>query len=216
MVKKTIAAACAALMLAALLAGCGTSSTGLAEKGLELALSMDELASLEQYAGSMSASGGVTGLVQKMGEGDYSSPKAIYAIALDDAAAQDILMEGADIPARLKPWMMGRIYASVPSQLTAYSGVEFLAAAGVVAYDECFVFAGLNAPALYLYQYEGEYSVMVSFRPGQDGAVKAAAQFIPADDALKTASGPDDIAAWLAGRLSFEGITVESLELAGR
>lgn len=207
----------AVLALALLLPGCAKkpadAAAALPNQGLSLIANMDTLASSKGYAGAMSASSELTETVARMGEGDYAAPKGVYRLSFQkDMIAELLGGEGFELPETLNAWVESRAYISISSQITARSGASTLAAASCVSYSESFLCPELTAPTLYLYQYDGAYSAMVSFLPGQDGAAYGTALFVPGDDALMAAGSAGEIAAWINEAIGFAQVGVETVD----
>ena len=220
--KKTISIVLLAAMAALAVCGCagtaGNTEEILAGKGLEMIARMDELASSEAYAGSMTSSNDMLGVVGLMGEGEYGEPKAIYSVNLpkDDTVMALMGERYGEMPGELSDWMLGKAYASLPAQLIARSGAEALAAASMVSYSDSFVCKGLAEPALYIYMFEGDYCAMAAFRPGQDGAVSGSVMFVPyMEDALPEGAAVEDISALIEECFGISGIEVLPVENPG-
>lgn len=209
--RKRIGFAALSLMLAfAALTGCGAKpAASLREKGLELAEAMSALAGSQEYRDAVSASAELGDVITRMA-GDYSAPKAVYAVTLSEGTVEALLGTGETLPESLADWFMGRACASIGNMIASKQGVSALAAAASVSYGRSFVYAGLEKPVLYLYQYDGDYSVAVSFVPGDDTAVSGAATFVPSAEAFRDAASADDVRAWLTEQLGYE-VTVESV-----
>ena len=181
------------------LGGCQAGPKGAAslkEKGMELTAAMAELAASGIYSADATTMEGASDLTEAMA-GDFSAPIAVYAITLPEGTVGRLLSLDKSIPQSLADWLEGRACASIGSMLIARSGVQSLAALISVSYGKSFVFGGLEKPTLYLYKYAGALCVMVSFVPGEDGAVSGSAMFIPTDETLAAAASADDVRAWL-------------------
>lgn len=209
--RKHLCAGLLALILAAaLLTACTAKPTvSLKEKGLELVVSMSELAGSEVYRGAMSATNEL-GVAMAGMAGDYTSPKAIYAVTIPEGTVQALLSIDGELPATLTDWFEGRACVSIVNMIAARQGASTLAAVASVSYSRSFVYEALEKPTLYLYQYEGDYCVAVSFVPGDDGAVNGSASFLPVDDTLRLVSSADDVQAWLIELFGCE-VHVESV-----
>lgn len=218
MKKRTITIWLLAFALVCL-CGCAKAVPGmpasLASKGLELTQSMGELAASEAYARAMSASTELAEVIAAMGAGSYSAPKAAYSVSLPKDAALELIFQGEEsgLSDSLAAWVEAKAYTAIPTQLAARAGTAALAAASCVAYGESFVSKALQAPALHLYQYEGDYCAMVSFVPGQDGAVNGSAWFVPSDDALASANSAGEVEAWIEERIGFVEVDVGTVSL---
>ena len=64
------------------------------------------------------------------------------------------------------------------------SGVKELAASGAIVIQELFVDKSVKECVLYIYTYDEAYPVLISFVPGQDGAVSANASYLIIDEMI--------------------------------
>ncbi|MDD3919833.1 MAG: hypothetical protein PHO41_01460 [Eubacteriales bacterium] len=201
-----------------LLTGCAKTpaggSTTLAQRGIDMAVTMDELAGVQEYAQAMSASAELNEEIARMAAGDYSTPAAVYQISMpSNAALSYFQMDKAQLNTKLSGWLVSRAYAALPNMLIGRSGAAMLAASAVINYTEVFTAQGITAPVLYLYRYNGAYDVMAVFLPGSDGAVSGSVYFIPTSDGLKDCGSAQEVSAWLRERLFFETeVTAVSVE----
>lgn len=190
--KKMILAAVATVILAT---GCGANTTpntvSLYDKGLEMAQMLDKMAEDDTYFQLFSQNDALKQIVQKIGSQDYTTPKAVYAVT----GAGEILLQMADLPedATLQKVVEQKTSSVWTTQINGIQGAEFLAATSILFYDESFVYEGLQKPTTYLYTYDGEYSVAVTYIPYENSVVKATTSILKADasvlDMLKQIPG---------------------------
>lgn len=182
--KGRCAAVLAAAVIAAGLSACGstggsrTADKGLYEKGLELIQLLDEMVQSEEYVGLYTDSSDIKEIVHEVSKGDYTAPKAVYAISVSEEnlanlADLDALEEASD---ELRHFMMQKMLASLVTQMNGMKGVANLAAASVCTVEETFV-SEEAADVVYLYTYEDATPVTVTFIEGEDKTVSAAGTF---------------------------------------
>ena len=131
------------------LVGCGKaannaelkSSKSLYAKGLEIVQVMSEMTQNEEYVDIYTGSSEIKTIIQNIGIGDYSSPKAVYSISVTDenwAAMEEL--NGLDSASKeLKTFLTQRVFGSLMTQINGRSGVENLAAASVCTVSNTFV-----------------------------------------------------------------------------
>ncbi len=188
------------------LSGCQAAQPqrkSLVERGLEMTAAMAELAGSEMYRAAITSADGPRSVIATMAAGDYSAPKAVYAVSMSEDVLRSLLGIEGELSETLSAYLVGKAYTAISNIITSHRGAETIAASASVIYSESFVFEGLEKPTLYLYQYEGDYFVTVSFLPGEDGAVSAQAAFVPSDDALKAVSSAAEVQAWLMQQASW-------------
>ena len=94
--------------------------------------------------------------------------------------------------------------------INGQQGVTILAATALLTVSDSFLYSGLDKSLIYLYLYEGKYSIMVSFSPDDEGIVNANASIV-ADEDLSDLQNTDDVSAYLMGR-GLAGVTVTPVE----
>lgn len=206
--KKAAVILSAALVL--YLAGCGqaggnSKESSLYARGLEVIRLMQEMSQSEEYAAFVSGSSPIQEKILEMGQGDYSSPNAVYSIQPDGGF---ILTEaGIDHPEKLseelQSFLNKRIISAVPSQLNGISGVESLAAANACTASKTFQNSAASEDVIYLYTFEDAALAAVTFIGGEDDTVEATGTFVLLEDL------PIDSAGELQSFLSNMGIKGE-------
>ncbi len=213
-----IGIACMSFMLAA---GCAQKKAApkdisglLAEKGLELTQKMDQMAESEPYRTAMSVSGELNQALTEMGEEDYSQPKNIFQITFPEGVIFSVMpeMDEKQFSDDLKAVLNQKFISALPSQVNARDGVTTLAAVSCVLTGESFVCEGLDENTLYLFLYDSSYYSMVSFVPGEDGAVYASASFLKGDS-LKGIQTAEEVSTWIAETIYVNGADVEEVPL---
>lgn len=204
-----------ALVLASGCAGAAKSlDVTLAEKGLEMTRHMDELASSEAYVAAMSAAAELSEIISTIGAADHTAPDEIYLITFPEGSLQAVIGSGnLGLPKELSSWIEYRAYTAIPAQLAAFSGATTLAAVSCISYNDSFLCRELTTPTLMLYRFSGEYSVIATFRPGQDGTVSEAALFVPNAGIFADAKTADDISELLTKLMGVSKINVTTVTL---
>ena len=187
--KRSLAVLLSAIMLLSLCA-CGgetTQTTGeksLYEHGLDVIEVMSEMTQLESYVETYTGSGEIKEAVKSIGEGDYTAPKAVYAIT---ATAEQIAayagvgeLEGAS--EELQNVMENKFVVALTTQVNGFAGVEQLAAASVCTAGKTFVSNEISESVIYLYTYENAKPVCVTFTCGEDDTVSASGLFMMYDE----------------------------------
>lgn len=155
----------------------------LLEQGQELVALMGEMANNSQYASFYTDDQEMQELLAAAGEGDFSSPQAVYAIRFPDEALAGLL-ELAGLGSldgfsdELRQNLRARVISAMPTQLNAMGGSSVLAAASICTASKTFVNGQAAENLIYLYTYPNAVPVAVTFLPGEDGAVSATGMFI--------------------------------------
>jgi len=197
--KKTgkVLAVLLALACVLALAGCDVlkkqEKKSLYDEGLKVISVMREMAESEDYVALLSGNTELKTIVSAVGEGDYTSPKAVYEISLTDMVQADMLSQLSDT---LKTYVTNKMQASVPLQLNASGGANVIAAASICSAGSTFVCEGATKPVTYLYTYEDAVPVCISFTPGADSTVSASGNFIFLEDFK--AETAEDVKAYFA------------------
>ncbi len=199
-----------ALIMIFSLSACGkkndTETKSLYAQGLEIVQLMSEMTQIEEYVELYSGSNEIKTIIQNIGIGDFSSPKAVYAISIaeDDLAA----MMGSNpdnVSEELKNYIMQKSLASLMMQINGMSSVENLAASSVCTVGKTFVNENVTEDVIYLYVYENAIPVAVTFTIGENQAVSASGIFIMYDGF--TCGSADEIKSF------FNDITVDVSEV---
>ena len=175
-----------ALIMIFNLSACGkkndTETKSLYAQGLEIVQLMSEMTQIEEYVELYSGSNEIKTIIQNIGIGDFSSPKAVYAISIaeDDLAAM-VGSNSDNVSEELKNYIMQKSLASLMMQINGMSSVENLAASSVCTVGKTFVNENVTEDVIYLYVYENAIPVAVTFTIGENQAVSASGIFIMYD-----------------------------------
>ncbi len=181
-------------------------------KGLELIHRMDLIAESKEYTNLFSNSIELKAIVEKIGKVDYSDPKAVYKVTIPKGVATSVFVRDdiTKIPEELKVEIEKRLVATISPQINALRGSMVLAAASIVASSDGFIHKKLSDNTLYIYIYEGEYSAIVSFIPGNENIVWAHASFV-INDSLNQVSSASQMSEWLKENVSLVDCEIEIL-----
>ncbi|MBO5354271.1 MAG: hypothetical protein J6A77_13340 [Lachnospiraceae bacterium] len=183
-IRKTISTV---LMLLMVMSFCACAETKgevtektLYEHGMDVVALMAEAAGSEEYAGIYTGSPELMEIIKNVGEGDYSAPKAVYAVSVSEEAVSGLLgMENLDgYSAALKETLLSRAVGSLIAQINGYAGVNNLAVSSVLTLGKSFVDNGLKENVIYVYTFENGFPVAVTFTVGENGAVSAGGNFV--------------------------------------
>lgn len=185
--KKSIRNVLIGLIIALSLSACGDKGNAegksLYEQGLEIVQLLSEMTQTEGYADVYTGNSEVKAVIQSISAGDYSSPKAVYAISIadDDLAAMVELNRLDNVSDELKKFLLQRSRSALITQINSMSGVENLAAASVCTAGKSFVNENVTEDVIYLYTYENARPVAVTFSVGENQAVSASGMFVMYD-----------------------------------
>jgi len=211
-----------ALTVLLLLGGCGTGDNApapeaksLHDRGMELVAVMDEMIRSETYIQGVGGSAEIHAVIYEMAQGDYTSPRAVYAICIPDDLRELIhTLSGEDFWGDLSPSLRDnlgkRLTASVVGQLNAAQGVTSLAASSLCVAQSAFVDETVTGTVMYLYVFEEGFPILVTFTPWEGGAVTAGADFLLYEDL--DLSSAEALQAQLSEAL-LSGITVEAVAI---
>ena len=143
---------------------------------LELILSLDEMAESEEYRKLFSASDEVGAIISDMGAGDYSSPKAIYKI--NEIELNQNSADLSTLPVNLQEKVKKKMIGAIPTMLNSVNGTESLAASSIITDTKYFNYPAETKPYIYLYAYDGNYSIMLLYMPYNDNLVGATGYFV--------------------------------------
>ena len=183
---------CAVIILALAMAlsfsACGSNkdhaeTKSLYAQGLEVVQLMAEMTNTEAYIDIHTGDSAIKDIIQSISNGDYSAPKAVYAISITDEnlTAMAELGNLDNASEELKSVLMQRVLGSLIPQINGMSGVENLAASSVCTVGKTFVDENATENAIYLYTYENATPVAVTFTVGEDQAVSASGVFVMYD-----------------------------------
>lgn len=194
MAHKKITALAAAFTVAAVTVGCQTApkqDTGafIRQESIRLAEEMDSFAESEEYRKLYTASDFVDEALNELAAGDYSSPKTIYwgkspETAIFQYLSQDGGKEISGLSQELQDAAMLRLNAAVAAGfINGGYGAETVAATTVVTTGKSYIMPEDWAEnILVVLQYEGSYSVLVSFVKSGEGVITSNASFVKNED----------------------------------
>jgi hypothetical protein len=173
-----------------------TETKSLYAQGLEVIQMMSEMTRTEEYVDILIGDSNIKTVIQDISTGDYSAPKAVYAITVSDEnlATMVELDNFGNVSKELKNLMKKRIFSSLISLINSRRGSEKLAAASVCTAGKTFVNENATDNVIYLYTYENANPVAVTFTVGEDGAVSANGVFVLYDEF--TCDSADEIKAF--------------------
>ncbi len=152
----------------------------LREQGLEIIALMAEMARSDRYMAAYTQDTALQELVASAASGEYTAPDRVYAITLPqgvlDALVSSMGMEG--LSPELLEYTQARCCAVIPTQLNAAEGASVLAASSLCTAGKTFVSTELSESTIYLYTFPEGLPVLVTFTPGEGGAVSASGTFL--------------------------------------
>ena len=184
--KKCLSVVLTLVMLVSMSA-CGNRSKGsgktLYEQGLDVASLMVEATRTEKYVEIYSSSSELGKMIKEIGEGDYETLEAVYAITIDDEKFRGILEVDNynEISERLQAALRNRMFGSLITQINGMGGTEELAVSSICTHGKTFVDDSITDNTIYLYVYEDALPIAVTFTVGEGGAVSASGTFIMYD-----------------------------------
>ncbi len=187
--------------------GDNADAKSLYEQGLEVVQLMSEMTRTEEYVNIYTGDSEINAVIQKISTGDYSSPKAVYAISItdDNLAAMADLNHLGNASEELKNFLMQRVLGSLVMQINGMSGAENLAASSICTVGKTFVNENAAEDVIYLYTYKDALPAAVTFTVGEEQAVSASGVFVMYDGF--TCGSADEIKSF------FRDITVDVTEV---
>ena len=152
------------------------------DKGLEIAKTIDMLAESDIYRTIAGADSGVSELMDKIGQQDYETPVAAVKVSGDYDKLFDLIFnaEGLEIDDELKNIIKEKydFNSHMASILNARDGADMIAAASLLSDKDIFLFDGLSEKNTYLYLFDCDFAVSVTFTPYNDGIVEACGMIV--------------------------------------
>ena len=191
--KKLVALVLVCIMVVLSLSACnptgsnpdegGAETKSLYVQGLDVVRRMHEITKSEEYLNILTGDNEINTIIKGISTGDYSTPKAVFAISISDAdlvamAELDRVENASD---ELKTLMLNRVFAALITQINSISGVKEMAASSVCTAGKAFVNENATGRVIYLYTYENARPVAVTFVAGEDNIVSASGVFIMYD-----------------------------------
>ena len=186
-----------------------TSDKSLYEHGLDVITVMSEMTQLESYVETYTGNGEIKEIVKSIGEGNYTTPKAVYAITagaeqIAAYAGVDSLSDASDA---LQKTMENKFIVALISQVNGMAGAMNLAAASVCTSGKTFVSDEISESVIYLYTFEDARPISVTFTCGEDHTVSASGMFMMYDEF--TCNSAEEIEAFFGG----VGVNVENVSI---
>lgn len=181
-----IVASMMVLILMFSLSACGKNEGNIETKslytqGLEIVQLMSEMARSEEcldlfYTGNDK----VKSVIQDISAGDYTTPKAVYAISTTEIESLSTfeLNNLDNVSEGLKSYITQKALGSLMTQINSYGGVEILAATSICTVGKTFVNEDTNEDVIYLYTFDNAVPVAVTFIVGENNAISASGVFI--------------------------------------
>ncbi len=168
--------------------GCNNTdgSKTLYRHGLDVISLMHEMSRSEEYLECLAApDDDVKNIISQISSGDYTKPQKVYKITFSDGILSQVF-ESENINAdglslTLKEYLELKMRSAYASNLNARSGSNYLVATSLCAAEKTFLCNELDETVVYLYTFKNAKPAMVSFVPGEDGAVLATGYFILID-----------------------------------
>lgn len=149
-------------------------------QGLEVVRLMAEMVQSEELVDNFVGIDDLKAVVQTISQGNYTTPKAVYAISITDenlAAAAEL--DTLDtVSKELKSFLMQRVLSSLITQINAMSGSVNVAAANVCMAGKTFVNPNVSENVIYLYTYDQAVPVAVTFTVGEEHTISASGVFL--------------------------------------
>ncbi len=182
--KKLIAAILSIVLLTAL-PSCASKkghTKSLYDHGMELVGIMAEMATNEDYIKAYSMPDDILASLGSISPEHYQEPTAVYEIRVNQKYIYQYMdLDGwsyMGFSEGMQKVFSNRALHSFATQINAQAGSSHVAAASICTASKSFVSSGLAEGVLYLYTYGMLPPVLVSFTPGEDGAVEANSVFI--------------------------------------
>lgn len=155
----------------------------LLEHGQELVSLMGQMAGNDAYIQLYTGSPQIGEILSAAGEGDFSSPAAVYRVLVPESALGQyglVELDSLDgLSQELRENVKARAVSSLPTLLNSMGGASVLAAASVCTAGKTFFSAEVpKNGVIYLYLYEDAVPAAVVFLPGEDGTVSATGMLI--------------------------------------
>lgn len=198
--KRKIAIVAAALLVF-LAGGCGSSDSNpssLRQGGLDIAETLDFLAENEEAVKAFGASAEIAGIIEEIGEQEYSAPRVVFEIRVLREAMLESMAGEIPLSQELKDVIGYRFDAALSTQINNMGGVELIAASNILSYTDSFCLKGVDKPVTYLYLYDTRYGVMVHNTPLEREVISAVGGIV-GHDAFSTIETVEDLSALLEG-----------------
>lgn len=171
------------LIASLLLCACGKTSTAnkaLYDHGMDVIALMTELAGNEQYVSVTTGSSDIATIVNEINQGDFSSPKAVYALTFPDTQLDNLaeIESMGDFSPELKKMLRDRSLSTLIAQINSYAGANYLAAVSICSIGKSLIGTTIDNYTVYIYTFENATPVAIIFTPGEANITGASGQFI--------------------------------------
>lgn len=191
------------------LSACGNDGgraegSSLYQKGLEVVRLMSEMTRSDEYMDLYTENPDVRAVVQHIAGGDHTSPKAVYAIHINEDSL-GTLTQMADLDQlsdALKTFLSQRSLSSLTAQINSRGGAAVLAASSICTVEKTFADPTAEENVIYLYTYENAVPAAVTFLTGEDQTIAAKGFFVLYDGF--SCGSADEIKASFPGLLAVE------------
>ncbi len=156
-------------------------TTTLKDEGIKIIEELSALASNDNYANLYSTSDELVSIITSIGQTDYSTPTTIYEITGIAKLATQLSGSSDAMPdlGELQPIIEEKMSLSIAGIINGLDGVNTIAATSMlVSSTHGFHYEGLEEITTYIYEYPGDFSVIVTFIPEYNNIVLASGQFI--------------------------------------
>ncbi|MBQ7926014.1 MAG: hypothetical protein IJ335_06940 [Lachnospiraceae bacterium] len=171
------------LIASLLLCACGKTSTSnkaLYNHGMDIIALMTEMADNEQYISIFTGNTDIAAIVKGINQGDFSTPKAVYALTVPDAQIDTLaeIESMGNLSPELKKMLRDRSLAALITQINGFAGANALATASLCSAAKPLVGTTIDNYTVYIYTFENATPIAVIFTPGEDNITGATGQFI--------------------------------------
>ena len=178
--------------LCLIVGSCDAPTRSFTEYGDEVVAMVSEMANNDEYIRAMI--GNISGYDEEFSKVktiDFSNPSAKYELEIDLDELMKKLSNGKYDFEKLSEPLQDKISAglgnSLASAVTSKSGSDKLVVASILSAGKCFVDESIKESKYLLYVFEPGCSMLISFVPGEGGAVSASGVLI-LNDNFKTDS----------------------------
>lgn len=211
---------CILLCLGMMLACCACSNEKktvsekeLMQQGMNLIEQMDILAESGAYSEKMTSSETVSSMIQKFGKEDFAEPEKVSRITLPPKAFDTWFskMSGKSLPEEVREPMEKKMLSGIFGTINGATGVDMMAVSSILAMDNVFDAGTQQQNQLWVYQFPGDYSVIISFIFQKDGLAEASAYPVSNEFFSDMEGG---FAQWLEKTLWLEDLTEEEIAIS--
>lgn len=184
MKKVLLIFTCAILVMSLMLTSCkGNKLDGSVDACAKDVISlMDKMLRSEEYLGVYNLTSAYADTLNILKNGNYSSPSAVYSISIPDESLADALsLNASDVskmPSELSNYINSSAATSCVSRVNQVAGSTSIVVSSALSAQKVFVCEDIKYTIILLYTFENGCPIVVTFIPGESGAVRAVGQFI--------------------------------------